>query len=96
MQNSILLENLNREDLQSLLSEIVAKQFETFSKPKTEEKFLTRKEVAMKLHISLPTLLEYTKKGKLIGYKISGRVLYKESEVESSLQQIIIPKYRRM
>ena len=56
--------------------------------PKNEENYLTRKEAATLLNISLPTLTEYTKKGKLIGYRIGARVIYKLSEIENSLQKI--------
>jgi excisionase family DNA binding protein len=55
--------------------------------PKTET-FLSRKEVAKLLKVSLPTLNEYTKEQKVKGYRIGARVLYKQSEVESSLLRI--------
>ena len=58
-------------------------------------KYLTRKEVATKLHISLPTLNEYTKSGKLKAYRINGRVLYRNDEIESALTSVEPLKYRR-
>jgi excisionase family DNA binding protein len=49
---------------------------------------LTRKEASKLLGISLPTLLDWTKSGKIIGYLIASRVRYKRSELENSLSQI--------
>jgi len=58
-------------------------------------KYLTRKEVAELLSISLPTLNEYTKTGKLKGFRIGGRVLYCANEIQNSLTEIEALKYRR-
>jgi len=60
-----------------------------------QESYLTRKEVAEKLRISLPTLHRATRKGFIKGYKISGRILFKLSEVEKALKEIENLKYRR-
>lgn len=60
---------------------------------KEEEVFLTRKETAIKLNISLPTLNTYTKKGILIGYRVGARVLYRSSEVENALTEIRYSKF---
>lgn len=49
---------------------------------------LTRVEAAKLLHITLPTLRDHTKGGKLQGYRIGARVLYKRSEVLDALQEI--------
>lgn len=49
--------------------------------------YFTRKEVALLLKISLPTLNELTKKGKLVSYRIGTRVLYKIEEVHLALMK---------
>ena len=54
--------------------------------PETE--LLSRKEAAKLLGVSLPTILKWTKTGKINGYRISSRVRYKRSEIESSLSPI--------
>ena len=51
-------------------------------------RFLTRKEVAHILNVSLPTLHEWTKSGKITGFRIGSRVLYKSGLIEQSLIQI--------
>ncbi|MEP6947713.1 MAG: helix-turn-helix domain-containing protein [Ginsengibacter sp.] len=55
---------------------------EEISPPET---YKTRKETAVKLKVSLPTLNEYTKRGLIIGYRFGVRVMYKESEIEAAL-----------
>lgn len=52
------------------------------------EKYLTRKETAVELKISLPTLNEYTKRKLITGYRFGVRVLYKQSEIETALTKI--------
>lgn len=49
-------------------------------------KLLTRKEVAEMLRISLPTLNQWTKMGKLKAYRKSGRVYYKRNEILHELE----------
>lgn len=55
---------------------------------KPEEEFLTRKDAANAMQVSLPTLHYYTKEGIIKGYRFGSRVRYKKSEVEASLNQI--------
>lgn len=52
------------------------------------DELLTRKEAAKILGVSLPTILEWTKQGKVKGYRIGSRVRYKKFEIESSLTLI--------
>lgn len=50
-----------------------------------EEKYLTRKETAALLNVTLPTLNDYTKKGKINACRFGVRVLYKQSEIEGRM-----------
>ncbi len=50
-----------------------------------EERLLTRKETARKLHLSLVTLRELEKRGELVPVRATRRVLYRESEIERYL-----------
>lgn len=95
MTNSIILQNLDTESLKAIIREVNAEMVESFQPKQSKEQYLTRKETAQTLRVSLPTLNELTKKGKLTGYRLNGRVLYKSSEVDSSLVQIVASKYRR-
>ena len=90
--NDFILSPLPMEDLKTEISEAVLKQLSPLINSLTpnqpEKELLTRKEVAKLYGVSLPTILDWTKTGKLIGYRISSRVRYKRSEIEKSLSQI--------
>ncbi len=56
------------------------------------KEYLTRKETADILNVSLPTLNEYTKRSLVTGYRFGARVLYKQSDIEAALTKM---NYRR-
>ena len=56
--------------------------------PPTTAKYLTRKETAEQLNVSLPTLLQYTKRNLITGYRFGVRVMYKTSDIEASLKNM--------
>lgn len=94
--NSILIQNISPEDFKQLISDAVEEKFIKYQPQAIKDKkYLTRKEVKELLKISLPTLNEYTKTGKLKGYRIGGRILYRTDEIQESLQAIETLKYRR-
>ena len=53
-----------------------------------EDNYISRKDTAQLLNISLVTLSNWTKKSLLKSYKIGSRVLYKKSEVIESLRGV--------
>jgi len=57
--------------------------------------YLTRKETATLLKISLVTLHDWTKQGRLTSYCIGTRVRYKADEVNNALIEIKTIKYQR-
>ena len=57
--------------------------------------YLSRKEVAKLLKITLPTLHDWTKLGYLKSYKIGARVLYKEAEVIATLEKVPSFKHKK-
>ena len=92
MIENVLLSAIPLEQLRVVISEAVgselSKHFTDLKPPNPATELLTRKEAAKLLSISLPTLLDFTKSGKIIGYRIGTRVRYKRSELEQSLKQI--------
>ena len=56
---------------------------------KSDARYLTRQETARRLRISLVTLSDWVNRGKISAHKIGGRVLFRESDVEAALNQII-------
>ena len=86
--------NMTEEELQNRLDKAFQKALKHQTPTVPETEYLTRSDVASKLHISLPTLREYSKTGKLKSYKINGRVLYKTDEIEAALTAVEPLKYR--
>jgi excisionase family DNA binding protein len=90
MGNFIQLELPIEELTQRIAGAVVDRLRPHFTTPATtsNEEFLTRKQTAKVLGISLPTLLQWTKTGKITGHRIGSRVRYKRSEIDSSLVKI--------
>ena len=86
---------ISENEFQQRLEKAVEKALANYSPLVKELKYLTRKEVAAKLRISLPTLNEYTKSGKLKGHRLNGRVLYRDDEINEALNAVEPLKYRR-
>lgn len=85
MQTSILINNISAEslisrfdDLQNQIREL--KKSLQFKQP---EEYLTRSETADLLKCDISTIHNWTKKGKLVAFKIGNRVYYKLSQIES-------------
>lgn len=64
-------------------------------KSENQTGYLSRKEVAEKLKITLQTLHTWTKEGYLKAYRMGSRVLYKEAEVISMLEQVPTFKHKK-
>ena len=94
MENSILIRNLTVDELKDIIGVIVKEEIQLASTiKKNETKYLTRKEAATFLKISLPTLNNYTKIGIVSGFRIGTRVLYKSEDLESNLNAIVTNRY---
>jgi hypothetical protein len=90
MQNIQFIQ-VTPEQLQNAIIEGVKLQLEEFKKhftPKEPNKYLTRQDVADMLQIDLSSLWNWTKKGTLTSYQISGRVYYKLDEVENAIVKL--------
>ncbi|MBN1819783.1 MAG: helix-turn-helix domain-containing protein [Prolixibacteraceae bacterium] len=96
MEN-LLSVSFDSEGLRSLIQEVVSSELAAQLKPVEQKKdeLLTRKEAAKMLRISLVTLATITKNGKLPSYRVRGKVLFKKSDVEATLQKVVTNRYRR-
>ncbi|SMC33695.1 helix-turn-helix domain-containing protein [Cellulophaga tyrosinoxydans] len=56
--------------------------------PKEPNVYLSRNDVAEMLQIDLSSVHNWTKKGILTAYQISGRVYYKRDEVENAIVEL--------
>ena len=85
-RTSTMIEQIAWEDAKTELREIVREEIARVPQNKTETvRLLTRRELAKKLKISLPTLHKHINTGKFPAYKINGRVLFRYDEVMESL-----------
>ena len=93
MQQILQVEKMDGRLLQSkfdgLFDEI--KRLSKHLQPKEPTKYLSRKEVAEMLGVTLVTISDWTKKGILQSYKIGNRVFYKRHEIETSLIKVKNP-----
>ncbi len=79
------------EQLQTAIIEGVKLQLNELKKnfqPKEPTEFLTRNEVAELFKIDLSSVHNWTKKGILTAYQISGRVYYKRDEVLTAIVEL--------
>jgi len=85
---STILTNVSVSELTEIISDAIKSQLSQIEQPEPEPEFITRKETAELLGISLPTLWTWTRNGKVPAYKIGSRVRFKKSEVLNSLNKI--------
>lgn len=93
IQETVLI-SLPLDQLETLVQNAIGKAIKEYSlalhkEQENKPEYLTRKQVAEKLHLSLGTLDQYVKKGLINSYTIGHRVLFKNDEVNSSLFQSI-------
>ena len=96
MPQEIYLNGLTTDQLSEIIRESVRNEMQNIRppKPKSETKYLTRKETARRLKVSLVTLTDWVNRGRIVAHKIGGRVLFLESDVEEALAQVIPSKRR--
>ena len=95
MENSVLIQNVKPDEFCEMIRVTVREEIERhLSKPAETKKLYTRQEAAKRLRISLPTLNSYTKKGILTGVRFGYRVLYREEDLESAIQEIAVDHLR--
>ena len=63
-------------------------ELKKFYQPKEPTKYLSRSELAEMLSVDVSSIHNMTKRGILQKYKISGKVLYVKSQVESAIIKI--------
>jgi excisionase family DNA binding protein len=101
MQTEIILSGISFDQLQDSIRTTVKNEVEQIIKnlPTSQEpapELITRKETALILGISLPTLNEWTKNGTIPAQRIGTRVRYQRANVYASLKDIETLKYRRV
>lgn len=87
-----LFSSFTIEQLKAELSEDIFKRIapliQSVNQPTPSTEFLSRKQTAKLLGVSLVTIGDWTKTGKIKGYRIASRIRYKRAEIETALIQI--------
>lgn len=100
---NLILQGLSISELTDTIKGIVADEIQnalttltdSLPKDKTPE-YLTRKETAEMLGVSLPTLHSYVKKGYLTVHRVGEKtVRFKREDVEKALNAVEPIRYRR-
>lgn len=87
---NLLMSSYSLQELTTVISETVKIEFERQNKlstPPPDNEYLTRKETARILGVSLPTLNDWSKRGLLPSYRIASRIRYKKEEVLNSVNK---------
>lgn len=87
----IQLIGLSPEENNKPVFDYIDKKFEDLKKhlqPKEPTTYLSRNDVAKMLQIDLSSVHNWTKKGVLVAYQISGRIYYKRDEVEKAIVKL--------
>lgn len=64
-------------------------------KPDNEPRYYSRKEAAALLHITLPTLHQMVKDGKITAKKVGKRILFEADAIEMVVKDKAVPKQRK-
>ncbi len=92
MKGKLIISQVNPEELKIALIESVTNQLNEFKKhleqPKRANDYLSRNDVSKMLGINLSSVHNWTRKGVLRAYQISGRVYYKRTEIEESIVEL--------
>ena len=90
--DNLILSPIQRDELATeIANEVIAGikgLLDIQNQPLPEDNYISRKDTAQLLNVSLVTLSTWTKKSLLKSYKIGSRVLYKKSEVIESLRGV--------
>lgn len=81
--NGIFLEQITPKDLRSIIADEVRKALAEKPAPRQ----YTREQVAEMLHVTLATLHNYVRQGRLHPVKVNGRVLFAEEEINNLLNR---------
>jgi excisionase family DNA binding protein len=97
---SIYLTEITVPDLEALIANVIRKELEPHlqnlmsQQKQTEDSYVSRKEAAAILKISIPTLTKLVTDGLLPGYRLGNSIRFKKSSLEKGLVEIRSKKYK--
>lgn len=90
--NAVLIQGATMKDLESMMDRLLDAKLSNVPTPKTEEhqedRLYLRREAAKRLHISIPTLIAWTRSGIINARKIGTRIYYTDSDINNALQKV--------
>jgi excisionase family DNA binding protein len=95
MRESIIIESISPDEFFLKMREIISEELNKRLKPDLPQLYITKKETAAKLRLSLTTLGHLTTDGTLKGYQVGRRVLYRADEIDQALKEIPKLTYRK-
>ena len=96
--NQVLFTGINLNELLEKIGQVIdskLNQAAAQNSKQNQSDFITRRDVADLLKISLPTLNDWTKLGWLQAYKLGNRVLYKKDEIELAVSKVATYRYTK-
>lgn len=81
--NGIFLEQITADDLRQIVADEVRKALQEKPVPRQ----YTREQVAEMCHVTLATLYNWVRQGRLHPTKVNGRVLFAEEDVKNLLNR---------
>jgi len=85
----VTIENISVDEPTDIIAEKLVDKLEKrigmLISKQNDEELLTREETAMMLKTSYTTLWDWTKKEKLIAYRLGNRIYYKRGEIMKAL-----------
>jgi excisionase family DNA binding protein len=93
----VILHSTTKSDLKTLIAETFKEELTTFfsKDKKSDDRLLTRKQVAERLGISLPTLNLWTKEGIVPAVRLNSSVRYRMADVEAAMKDVKGVKHMR-
>jgi excisionase family DNA binding protein len=85
---NILLQEISVDELSERVTVKILEGIKPLFPTRETQEYITRREAANILRISLPTLHSWTVTGRLKSYRIGTRIRYKKSEVLASMMQV--------
>jgi hypothetical protein len=99
--SGIILQGLSLSEFESLLDKMIAAAVheaitikENAPTQNETNTYLTRREAAKQLRISLPTLAKYSLAGLIPCHYIGARILYKQEEIDMALSKVQSQKFK--
>lgn len=93
--NNNLVVSMSTDELKALIEEGVSNALSKSFQPKKEdETLLNRKDISKFFSVSLVTVSQWMKSGKLPYHRINSRIYFKKTEVLHAME--ISPKYKKL